>query len=247
MDYLTDDETTGVAFAVDGDEANIPIDHDQHKFRFTRKWFKRRNQVTFSMYLPFKFASKRAQRKPFRMIQIGVFEGADLIWCCQNLLCYHSGSRALAIDPWTASRKLSADVMQQVEQRASWNLRPWRKRVELVNGYSENVLADLINAGSRVIDGEVIKTGEWDLIVIDGDHHAPAVLADAKNALQLVRPGGWILFDDVRNRSRKKKHVADGLQTFLAEHGDEVKLAWFHRFCNCYTKRIRPSPIEIQD
>ena len=52
-------------------ERSIPIDYSQHDFQFTRAWFKKRNQSTFSSFLLPKFDGS----SPINMVQIGVFEG----------------------------------------------------------------------------------------------------------------------------------------------------------------------------
>src|SRR3990167_1673824 len=114
------------AFAKVPNEVSIPIDTTQHDFQFTRHWFRNRNQATWSTYLKPMFGDGR----PVRMIQIGVFEGADLVWCCQNLLT-HPDSKALAIDPWLETTKLDQTYMTAVENRARHNLLPWSKKVSI--------------------------------------------------------------------------------------------------------------------
>ena len=208
------------------DEVSISI---KGRFEFSRKWFRSRNQSTFSTFLPPQFPPD----KPYNMIHIGVFEGADLIWLFQNLLC-HEDSRVLAIDPWAATRKLSQEKMDVVYARARRNLKPWHGKLTLARGLSQDVLSMMTDA---IVRGKNIATGEWDLIVIDGDHVADAVYEDAVSALKLCRPGGWLLFDDVRNRTNKKDHVYHGIIGWLLEYGNEVELVWANRFMNCYEKR----------
>ena len=78
------------AFEAIKGEKNIPIKNPRpRKMHFTRSWFRSRNQVTFSTFLPQRFNGKR----PVRMIQIGVFEGMDLAWQFQNTLVH----RVLAV------------------------------------------------------------------------------------------------------------------------------------------------------
>lgn len=218
--------TKEVAFASLANEVNIPIDYAAHDFRFTRKWFKQRNQSTFSTFLPKKFPPD----KPLRMIQIGVFEAMDLVWQFQNTLC-HPNSLAVGIDPWGATRKLDQDKMDAVHKAAVHNLNPWRRKVELIRGFSQDVLLDAITAPLHGI-----PAGFWDLVVIDGDHNKAAVLRDAVFSLRLVRVGGWLLFDDVRNRVAKKNHVVHGIEQFLKTNGDKVKRVWAHRYCDCYER-----------
>lgn len=219
------------AFEALPDQVSTPIKAiPGNKFKFTRKWFRSRNQTTFSTLLPPRFPPD----KPYNVIQIGVFEGADLVWQFQNLLC-HEDSRVMAIDPWAKTRKLDQDQMDAVYARARRNLKPWHSKINMVRGYSQDVLTGLVN-GTQ-IGGKHINPGEWDLIVIDGDHVADAVYTDAVLSLPLCRPGGWMLFDDVRNRSSKKNHVYHGIIGWLLEYGTEVEMAWANRFMNCYEKK----------
>ncbi len=85
--------------------------------------------------------------------------------------------------------------------------------------------------------GKEIHAGDWDLIIIDGDHRADAVFKDAMHSFDLIRNRGWLLFDDVRNRVPKPQEVPAGLTRFLNEKGKAVRLSWFHRFCDCYEVR----------
>lgn len=208
---------------------NIDIDRSGHEFQFTRRWFKLRNQTTFSTFLPPKFDGT----KPVKLIQIGVFEGMDLVWQMQNTL-RHPESYAFAIDPWMATTKLDAEHMEATYQRARHNLRPYRAKVQIFRGYSQRVFAAAVQHGQ--LSG--IPVGEWDIVIIDGDHRKDAVIQDATYALQLVKPGGWLLFDDVRCQTPKKDEVEAGLRAFLDQHGDSVELAWSHRFCDCYEVKI---------
>jgi hypothetical protein len=189
-----------------------------HQFEFTRRWFKTRNQQTWSHFLKEGWGDGR----PIRMLQIGVFEGMDLVWCFQNILT-HPDSRCLAIDPWLATRKLDQEYMDAVRRRAIHNLSPWNDKWVWHAGKSQIILPELIE----------LNHPKFDLAVIDGDHNAPVVFKDAENCLRLVRSGGWIVFDDVRNRHHKRNHVADGLDRFLRYYGDEVKVIWKHRYCDC--------------
>lgn len=212
---------------VDG-EVSIPIDMSSYNFRFTVGWFRVRNQVTFSTFLKKRFTGD----SPVNMIQIGVYEGMDLVWSLQNIL-RHGNSRVLAIDPWLATTKKSQDEMEQRYNNAAHNIRPYRKKVELVRGLSQEVLSGIGNAVS--VAGTPVSRGSFDLVVVDGDHNKDAVYQDAVQALSLVKVGGWILFDDVRNKIYKKDHVVHGIQEFTSDYKN-VKLAWYHRYMDCYEK-----------
>lgn len=201
------------------DEVSLDLDKSVHAFNFNRRWFVNRNQKTFSMFLPPRFADT-----PTKMIQIGVFEGMDLCWQFQHVLT-HPRCRAVAIDPWAATRKLDADWMEGCYERARHNLKPWQEKLEIRRGYSDIILQQLIDDGEE---------GKFDYAIIDGDHTADAVFKDAELCLQLVKRGGWLLFDDVRNQQQKKDHVEAGLHRFLDTHEGALKRVAYHRFCDIY-------------
>lgn len=207
------------AFHKRRDEKNIPL---KGSYDFTRNWFRSRNQATWSTFLPQRFPYD----KPWKMIQIGVFEGADLCWCLENILC-HPESQVTAIDPWLPTTKLDAAYMENCYQRALSNLHPFRQerfsKIAIMRRLSQDVLPQL-------------QADSYDLIVIDGDHTSDAVLSDAINSLRVVKVGGWLLFDDVRNRIPKKDHVQQGLDRFLADYGKQVQLLWRHRYTDAYLR-----------
>lgn len=206
------------AFALSREDKNIPLMFDGYDFKFTRQWFRNRNQITWSTYLlPMLDASK-----VIHALQIGVFEFNDAAWLMQNLLT-HPSSTLIGIDPWSATTKFDQKYMNECYERSLKNSRFWGSRVLLIRGYSQNVLPGFVG-------------GFYDLIIIDGDHNAPAVLSDAKNALRLLKSGGVMVFDDVRNRIPKKDHVLKGIELFLEEHNNDVQLAWQHRYADAYVK-----------
>lgn len=115
-------------------------------------------------------------------------------------------------------------------ENAKYNLSPWASQVTLLRGKSQEVLPNL---QLSMLNAELPR---FDLIIIDGDHDADPVYQDAVNSYALVKRGGWLMFDDVRNRVEKKHHVREGLQRFLDEYGMRVKQAWSHRYMECYER-----------
>lgn len=222
--------TVEEAFAPVPGEVSIPIDMTQHDFQFTRMWFRNRNQSTWSTFLKPKFTGLRTSW-PIRMIQIGVFEGQDLVWCLQNILT-HPDSHVIAIDPWAATTKLDQAYMDAVQARARHNLSPWKDKVDLIHDYSDRGCLETLSKG-RFHEA-------CDLAVIDGDHNAPAVVSDAIYCYELLKNGGWMIFDDVRNRIPKPDHVVHGIEKFLSpasyQYQDKMKFEWAHRYCDCYSK-----------
>lgn len=199
-------------------------------YKFTRRWFKNRNLETFR-----KFVHPEWAGKPVSYLEIGVFEGMSICWMLENVLT-HPKSTAVGIDPWLITTKLSPDFMEGVRLRAMNNVSPWWEegRCDLIQGNSCEVLRRMVRAnGFRGITKDSV-----DLCMIDGDHNDYAVLDDARLCLQLVRPAGWLMFDDVENDVGKARHVKGGLELFKTEVGDRIEFVWKHRYMECW-KRVR--------
>jgi len=77
-----------------------------------------------------------------------------------------------------------------------------------------------------------------DIAMIDGAHHDLLAWSDARMVLPLMKPGGWMLFDDVENdQSKGDRHVKAGIECFLKEHGSDVEFLWKHRYMECYRRK----------
>lgn len=192
----------------------MPTGYD---FRFRRRWFWLRNCQTFSRYLVPKFAGRLS-----RFLNIGIFEAAQESWLLEHVLTSPASS-VIGVDPWLPTTKLDAEFMAECRRNAEHNLsyHP-RDKWCLIEGQSQSVL-------------RMLPSVPWfDCAIIDGDHNAEAVREDAALTLPMMKPGGWILFDDVRNRIPKKDHVEDGIKMWLQASGDSVQLVWRHRYVDCY-------------
>ena len=200
------------------------IDNPNGKFQFTRNWFQKRNLETFREHVLPTWRGKQCL-----YLEIGVFEGQSLVWMHQHVLT-HPRSRSVASDPWLMTTKLNGDFMEDVHQRAKANLSHFP--ATLIRGNSAEVLRRMCGKGGY----EGVQKGTVDLAMIDGDHNELAVLDDARHVIELVRVGGWILFDDVENDIEKKQHVKQGVELFLAESGDRVKELFRHKYVICYEK-----------
>lgn len=196
-----------------------------HNFQFTRNWFRTRNLPTFRTQVLPVWAGR-----PLRYLEIGVFEAQSMVWMMQNVVT-HPASRAVGIDPWLLTTKLDAEFMELVGQRAMHNTEPFRERCQLIRGSSAEVLRRMLHRGGFA----GISKDSVDICMIDGDHNRLAVLDDARLCVQLVKTGGWILFDDVENDHKKENHVRHGVDDYLAESKD-LKLIWKHRYVECYEK-----------
>jgi len=205
------------------------MDLQRKGYVFTRNWFRARNLDTFRTYIHPEWAGK-----PITYLEVGVFEGMSLCWMTEHVLT-HTESVGIGVDPWLITVKLSEDEMEAVMNRAEDNVsianEGRNKNTLLIRGSSVEVLRRMA-FGRRGYLG--IKPRVVDLMMIDGDHNRLGAYDDACMALKLVRPGGWILFDDVENDRPKADHVRDALDMFLAEFRDSVHMVWKHKYMECY-------------
>ncbi len=206
----------------------IDIDRSRHDFRFVKRWFVNRNSGTFHQ-----FVRPRYIGRPVTYLELGVFEGLSMVWMFQYVLT-HPDSRAVGIDPWLVTTRLSAEEMEEVGERARHNLSPWTDagRCKLIRGCSGEVL-ERMRRGRGWMG---IRRKSVDVCMVDGGHNELQVLDDARNCLPLLRTGGWLLFDDVVNAIQKHRHVRQGLDMFLEECGGKVRLAFRHRYVEAFEK-----------
>ena len=200
---------------------------EDHKFQFTAKWFLNTNLPTFRVYI-----YPVWKDKPISYVEIGVYEGMSLVWMMQYVLT-HPESYAVGIDPWSMSIKFDEEYMDAVRLRAHHNLVPWRDRCSLVRGNSNDVIGKALalrQGFSR------LKRNSIDLYFIDGDHHELTTTVDGELGLRLVRPGGWIIFDQINTPRKKIGFAKDGLKLFLKRNGQRVKMIWRNRYMEAYEK-----------
>ena len=210
-----------------GRKREMDLDYTQHDFQFTKNWFRNRNLGTFRKYVQPEWAGK-----PITYLELGVFEGMSLVWMMQHVLT-NDNSRAVACDPHLMTGKLSGELMEEVRQRAIYNIQPYCDRCTLISGNSAEVLRKMLRKQHGF---EGINKNSVDLCMIDGNHNSLAVLDDIQLCLQVVKPGGWLLFDDVENDKEKQDHVKQGLAMFLDGNPEKLELLWKYKYMEAYRK-----------
>jgi len=204
----------------------MPIKSVQdHDFQFTVKWFYNTNLATFRnrIYPVWKDL-------PISYVEIGVYEGMSLVWMMQHVLT-HPDSHAIGIDPWLMCIKYDEEYMDAVRHRAYHNLSPWKDRCSLIRGNSVEVIGRGLYREEKDL-----KRGSTDICFVDGDHHELATTLDGELCLKLVRPGGWILFDQIHTSKKKPGFAQDGLELFLERNGKQVKKIWEDGRMEAYEK-----------
>lgn len=116
--------------------------------------------------------------KPCRILEVGSFEGRSACWFIHNLMS-DPKAELHCVDPWYgtggAARLRLFDMNVALTGRSDQVHRTKAKFTDVQHRFSSN---------------------QFDLIYIDGDHRAPAVITDAAIAWDKLKVGGLMLFDD---------------------------------------------------
>jgi predicted O-methyltransferase YrrM len=158
---------------------------------------------------------------PLRMLEIGCHQGRSAVWMLENVLT-HPESRMTCVDPFIdiADGTSSSPGTRELFTRNVIGNFP--DKVELHVGYS-----------SRVLKSPPLMAQQFDIIYVDGDHHAVNVLEDAVLAFRLLRVNGIMIFDD---------YLGGGIDMF----GDCNALTAINAFMNFYGAYLRVVAVGYQ-
>jgi predicted O-methyltransferase YrrM len=132
---------------------------------------------------------------PARVLQIGAFTGDASVWLLDNILT-HPDAHLVDVEPWTGSGEVEHDQFDWTVVELVYTLRMiGQRKVWAVRSTSAEFFANC--------DHDDL----FDFIYVDGDHHALTVLHDGLQALDHLRPGGILAFDDYT--WGRHLHVAD--------------------------------------
>jgi predicted O-methyltransferase YrrM len=124
-------------------------------------------------------------KENIHLLEIGSFQGRSAAWFLDNILTHPSAS-ITCLDPFTVpGNEPRFDHNVEVSGSA--------RKVTKIRNRSEEVLYAL---------GEE----RFDIIYIDGNHHAVNVFMDAMLSWSLLKPGGVIIFDDYAWHPNKPPH-----------------------------------------
>ena len=119
-------------------------------------------------------------RKPEKILEVGVRTGNSIC----NLLCAFTDrsiiERIVLVDTWNDDYISPGLVKLNMKAVGVGDV---LDRTEFLTGTSATIMPEL--------------TGQFDYILIDGDHTKDVARQDLEDAIRLVAPGGIIVFDDL--------------------------------------------------
>eukprot|EP00438_Fugacium_kawagutii_P034562 Skav230498 [mRNA] locus=C8948124:654:1211:+ [translate_table: standard] len=161
--------------------------------RFTKDWFSY-NIPNWRQWL------KPLVGQPVDALELGVYEGRSAIWLLQNVLTNPASTIDL-VDVWHDPA---------VEARFLENLK--RCQTDKANVWKES--------SYKFLSGSLM---EYDLIYVDADHRARAVLEDSVLAWRLLKSGGLMIWDDYQYQGDEGR-PARAIEPFLDIYSDEMEL-----------------------
>ena len=154
--------------------------NDEDKYQYTRDWFAWAPKVWEQLipHLP--------ERKNF--LEIGSFEGRSAVWITQHMM--EDGGELVCIDTWEGGDEHTPEDMAGTEERFKHN-------IDLIMGnFVDRKIQPIKNTSVEALGGLIAQKKQFDFIYIDGSHLAKDVLTDACMAWPLLKPKGFIVFDD---------------------------------------------------
>lgn len=155
-----------------------------------------------------------ADGPPVRVLEIGIGSGRGMRWFLAHVVT-RPVDQYVGIDPWDQYPAAARKWTRLIRNR---RLRSPAK-VTIITGRSQEVIPDPAYA-------KLFWPLSFQVIYIDGNHSYEAVLADSGFCWPLVAPGGFVIWDDWRNRHNLTPGVAQALREILPQLPKPWKLVW---------------------
>ena len=150
------------------------------------------------------------------ILEVGTFVGTSLVGFLENTV----GTHATVIDSWTPYNETNGKEdtivtkvdFSDVEKTFYQNTERYKNRIKVLKGSSREKLLEL-----------VVEQKQFDFIYVDGSHKCLDVYLDACLAWKLLKPGGYIVFDDyLFNTGDLLGSPKEAIDHFMREHSGTV-------------------------
>lgn len=164
--------------------------------------------------------------KPNRLLEVGCFEGRATTWLCDNVLT--GGEVYDIVDTFKGSVEESGmrSVGDELIHSVSYIENNFRHNIS----YHPDITFNIHKGYSQTILATFPEEEVYDFIYIDASHRADDTFVDAYYANKLLKPGGFIIFDDFGWKDPKNMHVCNspeyGVRMFGTMYDQQYTLVY---------------------
>ena len=147
--------------------------------------------------------------KKINILKIGSYEGLSTVFFLSTL----KNSNIYCVDPFIDFEENKDNDFNQVFENFKFNTQMFGQRIRLSKSTSDVFFEKGINE-------------KFDLIYIDGNHHANNVYKDATNSFNLLNKKGLMIFDDFlwNYYNEINLNPIGGVKKFLSENFLKLKI-----------------------
>lgn len=170
------------------------------KYEYTVDWFTNNLPLWTKLF-------KTSVNKPINFLEIGTYEGRSAIWALENVLT-HPDSKMTCVDDWK-----TPGTFQRFKKNISSNP-AFKGKVQIYKGQARDSLKH----------PNILKQ-QYDVIYIDADLHSSSVMEHAVLAFPLLKPGGYIIFDDYTySKHRDNRCPKQAIDAFINAYADDIRV-----------------------
>jgi predicted O-methyltransferase YrrM len=192
--------------------------------KFEGRYFNKNCSTTWSEHIPI-------LNVPIRYLEIGVADGGNAIHFA-NSYGKHPDSKIHCVDPW-----MDYDEYDEYkgEQEKAWNT--FNKNIQ----NSGSVEKFVVHRGFSDAIVPTFENESFDIIFVDGNHETEFVYKDGVMALEKVKKGGYIIFDDYCFNTQGTcidwAETAAGIDMFLKDYSNSIEV--LEKSCSYYQVIVR--------
>ncbi len=186
----------------------LSLDTFVEDYRFTNFYITRYSLTNLSHGWNKPFVENTEGLRPGFVLELGACEGLTSRYICEHLLT-GPDARMIAVDPLQDYYITPNDMPEMKDQYYRFLANTKGLPVTLIRKESQAAYDDL-------------KDFRFDLIFVDANHWEEPVYQDAVMSLKLIKPGGYILFDDYDGWGDGA--TGRGIDRFLHEYAGALRV-----------------------
>ena len=151
---------------------------------------------------------------PIKYLEIGVADGGNAILVSKSY-AKDPSSRIYCVDPW-----MDYDEYPEYKGQQEKGYTTFLSNIQKLADTSKFIV-------KRGMSDEIVPTfadNFFDIIFVDGNHETEYVYRDGIMALEKVKVGGYIVFDDYT--TYLWKHTMVGIDKFIAESNNKIDVIY---------------------